>query len=131
MRTWAPAAASASALARPMPRDAPVTRAVLPVRLTMIIFLVVAAAGRSRDDPLTPKIREHPKEHLLGVHQIVESKTAGLAGVGDDIVIGSEYAVRVAPRRNLFEAEFLQSVFFDDSFPDRPLVRHRPREVDV
>src|SRR5713226_2382944 len=84
-----------------------------------------------RNDPLAPKIRKHPKEHLLGVHQVVETETAGLAGIGDDIVIGSEYAVRVAPGRNLFEAEFLQSVLFDDFFPDRPLVRHGPRKVDV
>src|SRR5258708_3634548 len=61
----------------------------------------------------------------------MESETASLAGIGDDIVIGSEYAVRVAPGRNLFEAEFLQSVLFDDFFPDRPLVRHGPRKVDV
>jgi hypothetical protein len=29
--------------------------------------------GRSRNDPLTPKIREHPEKHFLGVHQVVES----------------------------------------------------------
>src|SRR3981081_693275 len=87
--------------------------------------------GRSRNNPLTPKVRKHPKKHLLGVHQVVESETAGLAGIGDDIVIGSEDAVRVAPGGNFFEAEFLQSVLFDDSFPDRPLVRHRPRKVDM
>src|ERR1700751_3506906 len=52
---------------------------------------------RSRNDPLTPKIREHPKKHLRGVHQVVESEAAGLAGIGDDIVVGSEHAVRVAP----------------------------------
>src|SRR5258708_40065668 len=86
--------------------------------------------GRSRNDPLTPKIRKHPKKHLLGVHQVVESETTGLAGIGDDIVIRSEYAVRVAPGRNLFEAEFLQSVLCDDFLPDRPLVRHRARKVD-
>src|SRR5467141_3403078 len=61
----------------------------------------------------------------------MESETAGLARIGDDIVIGSEYAVRVAPGRNLFEAEFLQSVLFDDCFPDRPLVGHGPRKADV
>src|SRR6185369_5610127 len=36
--TRAPAAASASAVARPMPRDAPVTRAVLLARLAMMVF---------------------------------------------------------------------------------------------
>ncbi|MEA3133235.1 MAG: hypothetical protein QOG17_1081, partial [Gammaproteobacteria bacterium] len=41
-----------------------------------------------RNDLLTPKIRKHPKEHLLGVHQVVESETAGFAGIGDDIVVG-------------------------------------------
>src|SRR5713226_10454700 len=87
--------------------------------------------GRSRNNPLTPKVRKHAKKHLLGVHQIVESETAGLARIGDDIVIRCEYPVRVAPGRNLFEAEFLQSVPFDDFFPDRPLVRHGPRKVDV
>src|SRR5258708_24604399 len=87
--------------------------------------------GESRNDPLMPEIRKHPKKHLLGVHQAVESETAGLAGIGDDIVIGSEHAVRVAPGSNLFEAEFLQSVLLDDFFPDRPLVRHGPRKVDV
>src|SRR6266436_9263298 len=91
----------------------------------------VRTLGRSRNDPLPPKIRKHPKEHLLGVDQLVESETAGLARIGDDIVIGSEYAVRVSPGRNLLETEFLQSVLFDDLFPDRPLVRHGPRKVDV
>src|SRR6478672_10355658 len=38
MMTRAPAAASASAVARPMPRDAPVTRAVLLARLAMMAF---------------------------------------------------------------------------------------------
>src|SRR6202048_4384278 len=87
--------------------------------------------GKSRDDPLTAKVRKHPKKHLLGVHQVVEPETAGLARIGDDIVIGSEYAVRVAPSRNLFEAVFLQSVLFDDLLPDRTLVGHGPRKVDV
>src|SRR3981189_3240086 len=87
--------------------------------------------GRSRNDPLTPKIRKLPKKHLLGIHQVVKPEAAGLAGVGDDIVIRREDAVRVAPGRNLFEAEFLQSVPFDYFFPDRPLVRHGPRKVDV
>src|SRR5216684_3224098 len=87
--------------------------------------------GRSRNDPLTPKIRKHPKEHLLGVDQVVESETAGLAGIGDDVVVGSEHTVRVAPGGNLFEAKLLQSVLFDDFSPDRPLVRHGPRKVDV
>src|SRR6266851_538736 len=87
--------------------------------------------GRSRNNPLTPKVRKHAKEHLLGIHQVVETETAGLAGIGEDIVIGSEYAVRVAPGRNLLEAEFLQSVLFDDFFPDPPFVRHGPRKVDV
>ena len=35
------AAASASALARPMPREAPVTSAVFPVRLCMIVCFAV------------------------------------------------------------------------------------------
>src|SRR6266404_1667151 len=87
--------------------------------------------GRSRNDPLTPKVRKHPKKHLLGVHEVVESETAGLAGIGDDVVIRREDAVRVAPGRDLFETEFLQSVPFDDFFPDRPLVRHGPRKVDM
>src|SRR5271168_4573246 len=87
--------------------------------------------GRLRNGPLTPKIREHPKKHLLGVHQVVETETTGLAGIGDDIVIGSEYAVRIAPCRNLFVAEFLQSVLFDDPIPYRTLVGHGPRKVDV
>src|SRR5882757_6697067 len=84
-----------------------------------------------RNNSVTLKIREHPKEHFLGVHQVVESETASLAGIGNDIVIGSEHAVRIAPGRNLLEAEFLQSVLFDDCFPDRPLVCHGPRKVDV
>src|SRR5216684_2536226 len=87
--------------------------------------------GRSRNDPLTAKVREHPKKHLLGVHQVVESETAGLAGIGDDIVIRCEYAVRVAPSRNLFEAVFPQSILFDDPIPYRTLVGHGPRKVDV
>src|SRR6266851_3998904 len=87
--------------------------------------------GRSRNNPLTPKVRKHAKKHLLGVHQIVESETAGLARIGDDIVIGSEHAVRIAPGRNLLEAEFLQSVLLDYFSPDRPLVRHGPCQVDV
>src|SRR6202048_4243482 len=86
---------------------------------------------KSRDDPLTSKVRKHPKKHLLGVHQVVESETAGLARIGDDIVIRCEYAVRVAPRRNFLEPVFLQSVAFDDLFPDRALVGHGPRKVDM
>src|SRR6202041_1124054 len=61
----------------------------------------------------------------------MESETAGLARIGDDIVVRCEYAVRVAPSRNLFEAVFLQSVLFDDSIPYRTLVGHGPREIDV
>ena len=34
----------------------------------------------------------------------MESETAGLARIRDDIVIRREYAVRVAPSRNLFKA---------------------------
>src|SRR3979411_2352634 len=102
---------------------------------TLIASEVLGLPCRSlaalRNDPLTPKIRKHPKEHLLGVHQVVESETAGFAGIGDDIVVGPESPVRVPPRRNLLEAKFLQSVLFDDFLPDRPLVRHRPRKVDV
>src|ERR1700738_917914 len=86
---------------------------------------------KSRDDPLTSKVRKHPKKHLLGVHQIVESETAGLARIGDDIVVRCEYAVRVAPSCNFFEAVFLQSVLFDDPIPYRTLVGHGPRKVDV
>src|SRR5258708_16516 len=41
MRTCAPPAASASALARPMPREAPVTSAVFPERLGMIVSFPV------------------------------------------------------------------------------------------
>ena len=37
----APAAASARALARPMPREAPVTRAVLPERLGMSVCFAI------------------------------------------------------------------------------------------
>src|SRR5215470_5069440 len=47
--TSAPACASATAIARPIPRDAPVTKAVLPVRsnrLTIIPFIRWPAAGR-------------------------------------------------------------------------------------
>src|ERR1700688_2677670 len=61
----------------------------------------------------------------------MESETAGLALIGDDIVIRCEDAVRIAPSRNLFEAVFLQSVLFDDPIPYRTLVGHRPRKVDV
>src|ERR1700733_12870208 len=109
-----------------MPVKAPVIRTT---EVTMDILLRKRAA--SRNDPLTAKVRKHPKKHFLGIDQLVESETAGLAGIGDDIVIGSEYAVGVAPGGNLFEAEFLQSVIFHDFFPDRTLVRHRPRKVDV
>ena len=48
-------------------------------------------------------------------------KRRALLGIGDDIVIGSEYAVRVAPSRDLFVAEFLQSVLFDDLSQIGPL----------
>src|SRR5580693_6460069 len=61
----------------------------------------------------------------------MESETAGLARIGDDIVVRCEYAVRVAPSRNLIEAVFLQSVLFDDPIPYRALVGHGPREIDV
>src|ERR1700719_4558169 len=61
----------------------------------------------------------------------MESETAALARIGDDIVVRCEYAVRVAPSRNLFEAVFLQSVLFDDPIPYRTLVGHGPRKVDV
>src|SRR6202140_4270816 len=61
----------------------------------------------------------------------MESETAGFTRIGDDIVIRCEYAVRVAPSRNLFEAVFLQSVLFDDPIPYRTLVGHGPRKVDV
>src|SRR5882757_2979308 len=84
-----------------------------------------------RNDSVTLKIRKHPEKHFLGVHQIVESEAAGLAGIRDDIVIGSEDAIRVAPRRNLLEAVFLQSVLFDNGVPYRTFVGHRPRKVDV
>src|ERR1700730_9057744 len=86
---------------------------------------------KSWDDPLTAKVRKHPKKHFLGVHRVVESKTGGLARIGNDIVIRCEYPVRVAPSRNLFEPVFLQSVLFDDLFPYRTLVGHGPRKVDV
>jgi hypothetical protein len=72
-----------------------------------------------------------PKKHLLGVHEVVEPKPAGLARIGDDVVIRSEYAVRVTPRRNLFEAIFLQSMAFNDAIPYRTLVGHGSCEVDV
>src|ERR1700737_2245477 len=85
---------------------------------------------KSWDDPLTAKVRKHPKKHFLGVHQVVESETAGLARIGNDIVIRCESPVRVAPSRNLFEAVFLQSVLFDDPIPYRTLVGHGPRKVD-
>src|SRR5882724_9247422 len=110
---------------RPRPRRPAITLIVSEVLGWLWRTLVVL-----RNDPFTPKIRKHPKEHLLGVHQVVESETAGLAGIGDDIVIRSEYAVRVAPGCDLFETESLQSVVFDDFLPDRPLLRHRPSKVD-
>src|SRR3981189_1822863 len=50
--TRAPAAASARAVARPMPRDAPVTSAVLPRRSVMVVLLsgsVEVDGGRVRD----------------------------------------------------------------------------------
>ena len=62
-----------------------------------------------------------PKEHFLAVHQVVETETAGLARIGDDIAIRCEYAVRVAPGGHLFEAKFLQPVLFDDFFQIGPL----------
>src|SRR5258708_1227223 len=112
-----------------------ITSKARAIRHYLIAFEVMGWLWRTlavlRNDPLTPKIRKHPKEHLLGVHQVVESETAGLAGIGDDIVVGPQYAVPVAPGCDLFEAEFLQSVVFDDFLPDRPLVRHGPRKVDV
>ena len=46
-RTWAPAAASAIAVARPMPREAPVTRAVLPARLVTIVLPIASARRQS------------------------------------------------------------------------------------
>src|SRR5271169_5321537 len=61
----------------------------------------------------------------------MESETTGLAGIGDDVVVRCEYVVGIAPGGNLFEAEFLQPVLFDDFFPDRPLVRHGPYKVYV
>jgi hypothetical protein len=83
-----------------------------PARLAITLIAFVAGdevalahatrtLGKSRNDPLTPKVGKHPKKHLLGIHEVVESETADLAGIGDDIVIGSEYTVRVAPSRNL------------------------------
>jgi len=56
----------------------------------------------------------------------VETETTGLARIGNDVVIGSEHAVRVAPGRDLLEAEFLQSVLFDNRRRDRA-VRSAPR----
>src|SRR3984885_7754216 len=61
----------------------------------------------------------------------MESETAGLSRIGDDVVVRSEPAVRVAPSRNLFEAVFLQSILFDDPIPYRTPVGHGPRKVDV
>src|ERR1700730_6692560 len=96
---------------RKAPRLRPRRPAIALIASVACDELTLAHATRTlavlRNDPLTPKIRKHPKKHLLGVHQVVESETAGLARIGDNIVIGSEYAVRVAPGRNLFEAEFL------------------------
>src|SRR6267143_507825 len=69
----------------------------------------------SWNDPLAPEIRKHPKEHLLGVHQVVESETAGLTGIGDNVVIRCEHAVGITPRRNLskrnFWSPFLSTIF--------------------
>src|SRR5580698_4645404 len=61
----------------------------------------------------------------------MESETAGLARIGDDVVVRCEYAVRVAPSRNLFEAVFLQPVPFHDPIPYRTLVGHGSRQIDV
>src|SRR4029077_20814086 len=64
MMTRAPAAASASAVARPMPRDAPVTRAVLLARLAMMEFSMrwfrrCVGAGRTPPAPAFASIRGH------------------------------------------------------------------------
>jgi len=47
-RTWAPASASLSALARPRPRDAPVTSAVFPVSEATACLLICIVLRRRR-----------------------------------------------------------------------------------
>ena len=47
----APSLAIASALARPMPRDAPVTSAVFPLRLVMVVLRVMRADASCRRRP--------------------------------------------------------------------------------
>src|SRR4029077_16758453 len=64
MMTRAPAAASARAVARPMPRDAPVTRAVLLARLVMMAFSIrwcrrCVGAGRVPPVPPLRSVRGH------------------------------------------------------------------------
>src|SRR5258708_37741326 len=85
--------------------------------------------GRSRNDPLTPKVRKHPKKHLLGVHEVVESETAGPASLGNEVGIPREDARPEATRRFLYHAGTLQTVTFQDFFTHRALVRHCPRHV--
>ena len=55
-----------SALARPMPRDAPVTRAVLPVRADMIVVLVVAGRIGEADAPVAPPSVSSRQPHSDG-----------------------------------------------------------------
>ena len=65
--TRAPAAASASAVARPMPRDAPVTSAVLLARLAMMAFSMPVAVrdGIASGMKIVPQLPGKPRLCLL------------------------------------------------------------------
>jgi hypothetical protein len=88
-----------------------------------------AQVGRSRNDSLTPKIREHPEKHFLGVHQVMESETASVAGIGDDIVVGSEHAVRVPIRIRVFPEFLAQHIKIGEARPSRE-ASHSPVSAD-
>src|SRR5271155_4314192 len=81
MRTCAPSLASARAVARPIPREAPVTKAVFPERLFMYVSLLSFVSTNSHPDLLGEEHRCVADE-ALGV--LVERTVTGV-GVQDQL----------------------------------------------
>src|ERR1700686_2271081 len=84
--TWAPAAASADAVARPIPREAPVTKAVLLRRAAIFFYLRFRRRVPSRHVPPSSRVQKQRRVFDEELRVLVVRAVIGV-GVDDQLSI--------------------------------------------
>src|SRR5205823_876923 len=85
-RTWAPAAASADAVARPIPREAPVTKAVLLRRAAIFFYLRFRRQVPSRHVPPSSRVQKQRRVFNEELRVLVVRAVIGV-GIDDQLRI--------------------------------------------